>query len=57
MRLQNTILADYLAELPIYYLPIEVTFQDQDAIGFNQQINNYVRTNSVNCKIYKRENK
>ena len=57
MRLQNPILADYLAELPIYYLPIEVAFQDQDAIGFNQQINNYVRTHRVNCNIYKTENK
>jgi tetraacyldisaccharide 4'-kinase len=56
MRLQKPGLAEYLGELPLYYVPIEVAFQDQDAADFNQQINEYVRPHSVNRKIHKREN-
>jgi tetraacyldisaccharide 4'-kinase len=56
MRLQKPGLAEYLGELPVYYVPIEVAFQDQDAADFNQQINDYVRPHSVNFKIHKREN-
>ncbi|MEO5642744.1 MAG: tetraacyldisaccharide 4'-kinase [Bacteroidia bacterium] len=56
MRLQKPGLADYLGNLPVYYVPIEVAFQDQDEIDFNQQINDYVRPHSVNRKIHKREN-
>ncbi len=56
MRLQKPGLAEYLGTLPVYYVPIEVAFQDQDEIDFNQQINDYVRPHSVNRKIHKREN-
>lgn len=56
MRLQKPGLAEYLGSLPVYYVPIEVAFQDQDAADFNQQINDYVRPHSVNRKIHKREN-
>ncbi|MCX6311887.1 MAG: tetraacyldisaccharide 4'-kinase [Bacteroidetes bacterium] len=56
MRLQKPELAEYLGDLPIYYVPIEVAFQDQDAIDFNQQINDYVRPHQVNSHIHPREN-
>jgi tetraacyldisaccharide 4'-kinase len=56
MRLQKPGLLEYLGELPVYYVPIEVAFQDQDAADFNQQINDYVRPHSVNIKLHKREN-
>ncbi len=56
MRLQKPGLAEYLGDLPVYYVPIEVAFQDQDAADFNQQINDYVRPHSVNSNLHKREN-
>ncbi|CAN5166302.1 tetraacyldisaccharide 4'-kinase [soil metagenome] len=56
MRLQKPGLEEYLGELPIYYVPIEIAFQDQDETDFNQQINDYVRSHPVNSKLHKREN-
>lgn len=56
MRLQKPGLEEYLGDLPVYYVPIEVAFQDQDAADFNQQINDYVRSHPVNSKLHKREN-
>ncbi|HET6991959.1 MAG TPA: tetraacyldisaccharide 4'-kinase [Bacteroidia bacterium] len=56
MRLQKPGLAEYLGDLPVYYVPIEVAFQDQDAIDFNQQINEYVRPHPANRNLHKREN-
>lgn len=52
MRLQKPGLAEFLGELPVYYVPIEIAFHDQDAVSFNQQINDYVRSNRVNSKIH-----
>jgi tetraacyldisaccharide 4'-kinase len=52
MRLQKPGLAEYLSDLPLYYVPIEVAFHDQDAADFNQQINDYVRSNPVHRKIH-----
>lgn len=48
MRLQKPGLAEYLAEVPVYYVPIEIAFHDQDADSFNQQILDYVRSNPIN---------
>jgi len=56
MRLQKPGLTEYLGDLPVFYIPIEVAFQGQDAINFNQQINDYVRPHPVNSKFHKREN-
>jgi tetraacyldisaccharide 4'-kinase len=56
MRLQKPGLAEYLGDLPVYYVPIEVAFQDQDANDFNHQINEYVRPHPVNRNLHKREN-
>lgn len=52
MRLQKPGLAEYLGELPVYYVPIEIAFHDQDAISFNQQIHDYVRSNPVHSKLH-----
>lgn len=52
MRLQKPGLAEFLGELPVYYVPIEIAFHDQDAVSFNQQINDYVRSNPVNSKLH-----
>ncbi len=52
MRLQKPGLAEYLGDLPVYYVPIEVAFHDQDAVDFNQQINDYVRANPVHRKVH-----
>jgi tetraacyldisaccharide 4'-kinase len=48
MRLSATELKAQLAGLPIYYLPIEIEFQQEDAHLFNQKIKNYVRENQSN---------
>jgi tetraacyldisaccharide 4'-kinase len=52
MRLQKPGLAEYLGELPVYYVPIEIAFHDQDAVSFNQQILDYVRSNPVHSKLH-----
>jgi tetraacyldisaccharide 4'-kinase len=52
MRLQKPGLAEYLGDLPLYYVPIEIAFHDKDAIQFNQQIFDYVRSHSVHRKIH-----
>jgi tetraacyldisaccharide 4'-kinase len=52
MRLQKPGLAEYLGDLPVFYIPIEVAFHDQDAADFNQQINDYVRSNPVHRKVH-----
>jgi tetraacyldisaccharide 4'-kinase len=50
MRLQKPGLAEYLEDLPLYYVPIEVAFHDHDAVAFNQQIHDYVRSHPVHRK-------
>lgn len=52
MRLQKPGLAEYLGDLPIYYVPIEIAFHDQDAAAFNQQIHDYVRSHPVHRKLH-----
>jgi tetraacyldisaccharide 4'-kinase len=52
MRLQKPGLAESLGDLPVYYIPIEVAFHDQDAAIFNQQILDYVRSHPVHRKLH-----
>lgn len=52
MRLQKPGLAEYLGDLPVYYVPIEIAFHDQDAVSFNQQIFDYVRSHPVHRQLH-----
>jgi tetraacyldisaccharide 4'-kinase len=46
MRLDKQGLVELLHALPIYYIPIEITFDEKEKTDFNQLINDYVfRTN------------
>lgn len=45
MRLMTSEFEVLLKNLPIFYLPIEIKFHDNDQTLFNQQIINYVRQN------------
>lgn len=51
MRLEKPGLKEYIGDLPMYYIPIEIAFHDQDATEFNQQVLQYVRSHAVNRKI------
>ncbi len=48
MRLKNIALSKIIRELPIFYIPIEIYFDEKDKVAFNEQILNYVRSNSRN---------
>lgn len=50
MRLEKPGLKEYIGQLPMYYIPIEVAFHDQDAEEFNQQVLQYVRSHAINRK-------
>lgn len=56
MRLEKPGLAEYLGDIPVFYIPIEIAFQDKDEVDFNQQIIDYVRPHQVNSHIHPREN-
>ncbi|WP_443937898.1 tetraacyldisaccharide 4'-kinase [Pedobacter sp. MW01-1-1] len=47
-RLRTTEFADLLLDLPVFYLPIEVTFFAQDKGTFDELILNYVKSNRRN---------
>lgn len=51
MRLEKPGLKEYIGNLPMYYIPIEVAFHDHDAEEFNQQVFQYVRSHSINRKV------
>jgi tetraacyldisaccharide 4'-kinase len=51
MRLEKPGLKEYIGSLPLYYIPIEIAFHDQDAEDFNNQVLQYVRSHSINRKI------
>lgn len=52
MRLNNKPLLNAINNLPIYYIPIEVKFNEQDEKEFNQQVLNYVSANQKHGKVY-----
>lgn len=55
-RLDSTDISGELHNLPIYYLPIEIEFQEKDKEEFNQQIIKYARRNKIYVGVYKEKN-
>ena len=45
MRLLDSDFKELLVDLPLFYLPIEIQFHNDDQTNFNKQIINYVRQN------------
>ena len=45
MRLIDSYFKELLIDLPLFYLPIEIQFHNDDQTNFNKQIINYVRQN------------
>lgn len=53
MRLDKPGLIEILDKLPLYYIPIEITFDDKEKEEFNQLITEYVfRTNQKNIGVH-----
>ena len=52
MRLKNTDFLTILKDLPVFYIPIEVVFDDKDKQALNSQIVNYVRTHQRNSGLH-----
>lgn len=50
MRLEKPGLKEYIGNLPLYYIPIEIAFHE-DAEDFNLQVLEYVRSHSINRKV------
>lgn len=51
MRLEKSELKEFIGQIPMYYVPIEVAFHDQDEEEFNKLLFQYVRSHAVNRKI------
>jgi len=52
MRLHKPGLDEYMGDIPLYFIPIEIAFHDQDATSFQQQIYDYVRSNPIHSKLH-----
>lgn len=52
MRLKNTSFLAILKDLPVFYIPIEVVFDEKDKNALNSQIIDYVRTHPRNRELY-----
>jgi len=52
MRLRRPELEEVLRNLPIFYLPVEVSFHHNEQDKFNQRILNYVRKNQSNQSVH-----
>lgn len=53
MRLDKPGLVEILSNLPVYYIPIEITFDEKEKNEFNQLITDYViRTNQKHSRVY-----
>ena len=52
MRLKGPEFSNILKKLPIFYVPIEIEFNEQDKNEFNEQILKYVRTNKEYSSVY-----
>ena len=52
MRLRKTDLESSLRNLPLFYLPVQVTFHHNEEEKFNQRIQNYVRKNQSNYSVH-----
>lgn len=55
MRLQKPELAEALENLPVFYIPIEVRFEEKDAEEFDKQILDHVRANPYNHRIHSKK--
>jgi len=56
MRLRNPELEEASKGLPIFYLPVEVVFHQNDKEQFDKMVLNYARQNQTNRFIHQREN-
>jgi tetraacyldisaccharide 4'-kinase len=52
MRLKNTDFSTILKDLPVFYIPIEVVFDEKDKLALNNYILNYVRTHQRNGDLH-----
>lgn len=52
MRLKSTTFSKILKDLPVFYIPIEIYFDEKDKSAFNEQILNYVRSNQRNSSVH-----
>ena len=52
MRLKASEFSDILNHMPVFYMPIEIDFYEQEKNEFNQTILNYVRTNKKYSSIH-----
>jgi tetraacyldisaccharide 4'-kinase len=52
MRLKNTDFSTILKDLPVFYIPIEITFDEKDKNALNNSILNYVRTHQRNSSLH-----
>lgn len=57
MRLRKPELARLIENLPVYYVPIEVDFHQQDKEEFNQMVHDYMNEANTNTKTQKRKEK
>ena len=48
MRLKTAELSNFLKNLPLFYLPVEIEFHDKDKLAFDTEITDYVRKNKRN---------
>jgi tetraacyldisaccharide 4'-kinase len=53
MRIAIPKVPDIIADLPIYYIPIETKIHKEFRKDFNEQIRTYVQENTGNSKVYK----
>lgn len=55
-RLSDIGIKELLLNLPVFYLPIKISLQEEDKLTFDQNILNYVSSHTRNRRIYKEEN-
>ena len=54
MRLIDNSSLSIIKDLPIYYIPIEIEFHEEDKNEFDKLISTYVRENKSNSGVYKK---
>jgi len=52
MRLKSAAYAEAIKNLPLFYIPIEIEFHNNDKQAFNEQILHYVRANQKHSSIH-----
>ncbi len=56
MRIAIPHIPELLADLPVFYIPIEIKIHPEFRKSFNEQIRNYVRSNSGNSSVPPQQN-